>query len=136
MALVIDEYGGIEGVVTLNDLMEAIVGGLPSSENTSEPMVVQREDGSWLVDGLLSTDELKDLLDLDSLLQEDTGSYHTLGGFVMHSLGHIPRSGDHFEWAGLRFEVMDMDGTRVDKVLVLPVQEEEASVEIEQNPEE
>lgn len=123
MALVTDEYGGIEGIVTLTDLMEAIVGDLPSSENPDEPMVVQREDGSWLLDGLISTDELKDLLDKDVLPGEDSGSYHTLGGFIITFMGDIPQSGQHFEWGGLRFEVVDMDGTRVDKVLVMPIQQ-------------
>jgi putative hemolysin len=122
IALVTDEYGSIEGLVTLNDLMEAIVGDIPSSEHWEEPMVIQREDGSWLLDGLLSTDEVKDLLDKELLPGEETGYYHTLGGFVVTYFGHIPRSGDHFEWEGMRFEVMDMDGTRVDKVLVSPVQ--------------
>jgi putative hemolysin len=122
IALVTDEYGSIEGLVTLNDLMQAIVGDIPSSEHWEEPMVIQRDDGSWLLDGLLSTDEVKDLLDKELLPGEETGYYHTLGGFVVTFLGHIPRSGDHFEWEGMRFEVMDMDGTRVDKVLVSPVQ--------------
>lgn len=125
IALVTDEYGSIEGLVTLNDLMEAIVGDIPSSEHWEEPMVIQRDDGSWLLDGLLSTDEVKDLLDQKLLPGEETGYYHTLGGFVVTYFGHIPRSGDHFEWEGMRFEVMDMDGTRVDKVLVSPVQVQE-----------
>jgi putative hemolysin len=120
IALVTDEYGGIEGLVTLNDLMEAIVGDLPSAEDQEDPLIIQRDDGSWLVDGSLDINELKDLLEKESLPDESTDSFQTLGGFVMHYLGHIPRSSDHFEWSGLRFEVMDMDGTRVDKVLVIP----------------
>lgn len=122
MALVTDEYGGIEGLVTLTDLMEAIVGDLPSAETQDEPMAVQREDGSWLVEGLLAIDEFRDMFSDESLPAMPTHQYHTLGGFVMHSLMHIPRTGEHFEWGGLRFEVMDMDGTRVDKVLVTPIQ--------------
>jgi putative hemolysin len=118
MALIVDEYGGIEGLVTLNDLMEAIVGEIPSAEGINEPMVIQREDGSWLLDGLLSVDEFKDLLNLESLPKEEDEEYHTVGGFIISFLGKIPTSGDFFEWQGLRFEVMDMDGTRVDKVLV------------------
>lgn len=120
IALIIDEYGGIEGVVTLNDLMEAIVGDLPSLEDRDEPMIIQREDGSWLLDGSLGIDEIKELFDKGFLPGEDTGNFHTLGGFVMHSLGHIPESGQHFRYDDLQFEVMDMDGTRVDKVLVIP----------------
>jgi len=120
MALIIDEYGGIEGVVTLNDLMEAIVGDLPSREDRDEPLVIQREDGSWLLDGSLGIDEIKNLLDKDLLPGEGTGNFHTLGGFVMHSLGHIPESGQNFRYDEFKFEVVDMDGTRVDKVLVIP----------------
>lgn len=118
IALVTDEYGGIEGLVTLTDLMEAIVGDLPLIETQEEPMIIQREDGSWLLDGLLAIDEFRNIFDNESLPKMQTHIYHTLGGFVMHSLMHIPQSGEHFEWGGLRFEVMDMDGTRVDKVLV------------------
>lgn len=125
IALVTDEYGGIEGLVTLNDMMEAIVGDLPSVENPEEPMIIQREDGSWLIDGSLDINELKDLLDKESLPDETKGNFHTLGGFVMYFLGYIPRSGDHFEWSNLSFEVMDMDGTRVDKVLVTPLASQE-----------
>jgi putative hemolysin len=120
IALVIDEYGGIEGLVTLNDLMEAIVGGLPSLEDQDEPMIIQRQDGSWLLDGLLDINDVKDLLRWTSLPQEATGDFHTLGGFVMHYLGYIPRSGEQFVLKGLCFEVVDMDGPRVDKVLVIP----------------
>jgi putative hemolysin len=131
IALVTDEYGGVQGLVTIKDLMEAIVGELPSSENREEPMVIQREDGSWLLDGLLSTDELKALFDKETL-PEEKSNYHTLGGLIITCIGKIPQSGDHFEWQGLRFEVMDMDGTRVDKVLVsvvgkaTPPEEEES----------
>jgi putative hemolysin len=120
MALVIDEYGGLEGIVTLNDLVEAIVGDLPMFDDQEEPLVVQREDGSWLIDGSLSTDELKTLLQRDVLPQEDAGTYHTLAGFVITHLGRIPTSGDAFEWDSWRFEVVDMDGNRVDKLLVAP----------------
>ncbi len=121
IALVTDEYGGIEGLVTVNDLMEAIVGDLPSAEDQEDPLIVQREDGSWLLDGSLGIDDLKDLVSKEFLPEEATGSFHTVGGFVLHFLGHIPRSGEHFEWSDLRFEVVDMDGTRVDKILVTPV---------------
>lgn len=118
IALVTDEYGGLEGLVTLTDLMEAIVGDLPSLEDHEEPQIIQRDDGSWLLDGALDIDELKDFLKKDRLPHEATGSFHTLGGFVMYSLEHVPQSGEWFEWDGLRFEVVDMDGTRVDKILV------------------
>jgi putative hemolysin len=118
IALVTDEYGGIEGLVTLNDVIEAIVGNLPNDNEISDPQIVQREDGSWLLDGLLSIDDLKTIVQKESLPNEEDGYYQTLGGFVMAFLGKIPTSGEHFEVENLRFEVMDMDGVRVDKVLV------------------
>jgi putative hemolysin len=121
LALVVDEYGSLQGLVTLNDVMEAIVGELASSEPAAESEAVQREDGSWLLDGMLPVDELGDLLELGALPGEERSQYHTLGGFVMAELGHIPRAGDHFTWGGYRFEVMDMDGHRVDKVLATPL---------------
>ncbi|MFH7243504.1 MAG: hemolysin family protein [Spirulina sp.] len=118
IALVTDEYGGLEGLVTLNDLMAAIVGDLPSLEDQTEPLIIQREDGSWLIDGSLDIHELKALVQQKTLPGETAGHFHTLGGFVVHFLSHIPQSGEYFEWGGLRFEVVDMDGPRVDKVLV------------------
>lgn len=119
IALVIDEYGSIQGLVTLKDLLEAIVGEItPGIAFDNEPEVVQREDGSWLVDGMLPIDEFKELFDLEMLPDEERSGYQTLGGFVMSQLGRIPQAGDHFEWQALHFEVMDMDERRVDKVLV------------------
>jgi len=118
IALVTDEFGGIEGLLTLNDLMEAIVGDLPSAEDQEEPLVIQREDGSWLLDGSLDIGDFKALVDREELPDEVSGGYHTIGGFVMHQLGRIPMAGEHFRWDGLSFEVMDMDGKRVDKILV------------------
>jgi putative hemolysin len=120
IALVTDEYGGIEGLVTLNDLLEAIVGDLPSIDSQDEPSAVQREDGSWFLDGMLSIDRVKDLFELEELPLEKEGNYHTLGGLMITSLKKIPSAGEYFEWNNLRFEVADMDGNRVDKVLVTP----------------
>jgi putative hemolysin len=117
LALVMDEYGGIEGLVTLHDVLRAIVGELPTPEQ-DEPMAVRREDGSWLLDGMLSVSELPEILGLAADDVEDLGEFQTLGGFVMARMGSVPQTGDHFEWAGRRFEVVDMDGRRVDKVLV------------------
>jgi putative hemolysin len=119
-ALITDEFGGIEGLITLNDVMEAIVGNLPS-EDLNEPRIAQRDDGSWLVDGLIAVEELKDLLDQEELPHEQKGHYQTLAGFVLTMMGRIPSAGQHFDWGGFRFEVMDMDGARVDKVLVVPI---------------
>jgi putative hemolysin len=118
-ALILDEYGGIEGLVTLNDVMEAIVGDLPTPDELEDPMIIRREDGSWLLDGLLDIGEFKQLVGRQEAALE-AGGFETLGGFVMHRLGRIPRAGEHFEWSGLRLEVVDMDGKRVDKILVTP----------------
>lgn len=128
MAMVTDEYGGIAGLVTLNDLTEAIFGELPTSETQEEPMAIQRENGSWLLDGLLSIDEFKVIFAREYLPEEETGIFHTLAGFAIRSLGRIPQSGDLFIWNGLQFEVVDMDGMRVDKILVtlLPDESETA----------
>ncbi len=120
IALVIDEYGALEGLVTINDVMEAIVGDIPLAGEQAETSAVQREDGSWLLDGMLPVDEFKELFPVGVLPGEERGDYHTLAGFVMMRLGRIPAAADHFEWGGLRFEVMDMDGNRVDKILVAP----------------
>jgi putative hemolysin len=120
MAFVVDEYGVIQGLVTLTDILQALVGDLPSAEDMEEPMAVQREDGSWLLDGMLPIHQFKEVMEIDErvLPGEDRGSYQTLGGFVVMYLSRIPVTADHFTWGGYRFEVVDMDGNRVDKVLV------------------
>jgi len=119
LAIVVDEYGGTQGLVTHHDIMEAIVGDLPSAGLPTESPVVQREDGSWLLDGVLPVDTLKQLLGLKQMPSEDRGDeYHTLAGFVLRHIERIPVAGEHFTWNGLRFEVIDMDGHRIDKVRV------------------
>ncbi|BAT55516.1 putative hemolysin [Nostoc sp. NIES-3756] len=120
MALVVDEYGVIQGLVTLNDIMSEIVGDVPSADDAEEPQAVQREDGSWLLDGMLAVEDFFELFGLEEWEFEERGSYQTLGGFVITHLGRIPAATDHFEWQNMRIEVMDMDGNRVDKVLVVP----------------
>ncbi|HLO88267.1 MAG TPA: hemolysin family protein [Nostocaceae cyanobacterium] len=120
MALVVDEYGVIQGLVTLNDIMSEIVGDVPAGPGEDEPQAVQREDGSWLLDGMLPVEEFLELFNMEELDSEEKGSYQTLGGFVITHLGRIPAAADHFEWHGMRVEVMDMDGNRIDKVLVVP----------------
>jgi putative hemolysin len=118
-ALIVDEYGELEGLVTLTDVLTAIVGELPSSDDQD---VVVRGDGSWLVDGSVAIERLKVELDIDEDLPgEEENAYNTLGGFVMNMLGRIPAVAEHFEWEGLRFEIVDMDRNRVDKVLVARV---------------
>ncbi len=118
IALVTDEFGAIQGLVTLIDVLEAIVGDMPSQGRREAPAAKQREDGSWLIDATLTTDELKTLLNLDELSHEEDADFQTLGGFVVTNFGRIPVAGDHFDSAGWRFEVVDMDRHRVDKVLV------------------
>lgn len=120
MALVLDEHGGIEGLVSMNDVLEGVVGEMPTLGEVDEPEVVQRDDGSWLLDGGMSAADVKVLLKLKKLPRED-GSYTTVGGLVMTRLGRIPRTGESFKWRGYRFEVVDMDRHRVDKVLVTVV---------------
>lgn len=120
MALVVDEYGVIQGLVTLNDIMSEIVGDVPADPSQDQPQAVQREDGSWLLDGMLPVEEFLEIFDMEEWQPDERGSYQTLGGFVITHLGRIPAAADHFEWQGMRFEVMDMDGNRVDKVLVIP----------------
>ncbi len=125
-ALVIQEYGDIEGLITLNDILEAIVGDISSDDDLDQAQVVQREDGSWLLDGMLPIEELKDILHVRALPEEENGDYNTLAGFVLMQLGRIPKTTDHFEWGSYRFEVVDMDGRRIDKVLVQPMKADDA----------
>ncbi|MDO8890411.1 MAG: hemolysin family protein [Sulfurimicrobium sp.] len=118
-ALIVDEYGDVQGLATMTDVLTAIVGELSVPEAPEDRDMVQREDGSWLVDGDISVERLKSCLNLaDELPGENEHSYYTLGGFIMHVLGRVPSPSDHFIAAGLRFEVMDMDHKRVDKVLI------------------
>ncbi len=118
-ALVIDEYGEVQGLVTLNDVLAAIVGDMPSQDDDGEQDVVEREDGSYLMDGGLSIERLKSVLEVkEALPGEEENAFHTLGGLVMHQLGRVPLEADHFHLVGWRFEVVDMDKNRVDKVLL------------------
>jgi putative hemolysin len=123
IALVVDEYGGLQGLVTLHDILAAVVGDVPTAGELVEPRAVQRDDGSWLLDGSLPVDELQDRLNIAHWPNVEGGAYHTLGGFIMAQLGRIPAVSEYFVWHGWRFEVVDMDGHRVDKVLVTPQHE-------------
>ncbi len=118
MALVMDEYGAVEGLVTVTDLLTAIVGELPGDASEAAGSFVSRADGSWLVEGSAAMEAVTAHFGLDGLPEDETGAYHTIGGFVMARLGRVPKAADHFEWGGMRFEVIDMDGRRIDKVLV------------------
>ena len=117
-ALVMDEYGAVEGLVTVTDLLTAIVGELPADASEAVGAFVSRADGSWLVEGSAPMEHVATHFGMDSLPEDEAGAYHTIGGFVMARLGRVPRTADAFEWGGLKFEVMDMDGRRIDKVLV------------------
>jgi putative hemolysin len=112
----LDEYGGIEGLVTSFDILEAIVGDIPTIDNIYQPPIVQRSDGTWLVDGMISIDAFMRAFDIRSL--PGKGMYQTLAGFVVFMLGTLPAPGNHFGYGGIRFEVADMDGKRVDKVIL------------------
>jgi putative hemolysin len=116
LAIVVDEHGGTAGLITLTDIVEAIVGSIPQPGQGDEPGAIQDSEGNWLVDGLLPVYELKELLQLPGL--PDEGEYTTLAGFIVHELEHIPSAGEEFEFEGRRFKVVDMDGQRVDKVMV------------------
>jgi putative hemolysin len=118
IALVVDEYGGIEGLLTHHDILEAIAGDIPFDAQAHDPKAVRRHDGSWLLDGMLSIDEFKEIFHIEALPGEKRDAYQTLGGFVFTKMGRIPALSDSFEWNGVRFEVVDMDGKRIDKVLV------------------
>lgn len=117
-ALVIDEFGGILGLVTPQDILTAFVGNIPNAGEEIEHQAVQRADGSWLLDGLLRVDEMKELLEINELPEEGRIGYQTVGGMMMSTLGMIPQPGQFIDYRGLRFEVVDMDGHRVDKILV------------------
>jgi putative hemolysin len=127
LALVVDEYGGIEGLVTLNDLLEEIVGDLALAGAPASPGVVRRDDGSWLVDGAMQMEEFREALGLPERREEDREEFRTVAGFVLTHMGRVPSPGDRFDAGGLRVEVVDMDGHRVDKVLVTSLESEEES---------
>ncbi len=123
LAVVLDEFGGITGMVTDYDILEAIVGEIPEDSMDTDYLAVQRDDGSWLFDGLIVIDQLKEILDISDMPGEDRAAFQTLSGFVMSQLGRIPKTGAKFTYDGNEFEVVDMDGRRVDRVLVSRIEE-------------
>ena len=126
-AFVVSEFGLTEGIVTLDDLMYSLVGDmLPLADEEGDALAVRRPDGSWLLDGLLPIDEMKDKLEIRHVPQESLGNYHTVGGFVLASLGRIPRKAERFAWADWEFEVVDVDRNRVDQVLATRLTPNEA----------
>jgi len=125
LAVVIDEYGSVEGIVTVTDIIETITGDMPEQGQDSDDRPVRREDGSWLLDGMMPIDEVETFLSMKNM--RDGGEFHTIAGFIIEKMGRIPTAGDHFHWGHARFEVVDMDGRRVDKVLIYPPQKENDS---------
>jgi putative hemolysin len=123
MAIVVDERGTFEGIVTPTDILTAIAGDLPESEEEGEPEAVQREDGSWLLDGMMWVDDVERTLSIKDMSED--GDFNTIAGFVLHHLERIPEVGEHFHWNGWRFEVVDLDGRRIDKIMASPPAEEE-----------
>jgi putative hemolysin len=120
MAIVMDEFGGAQGVVTMRDLLDVVVGDVTEGQAQEPARAFRRDDGSWLLDGMLPVEDFRELFDVESLPGGDDNLYETVGGLIMYHLGRIPAVGDAFEWNGFRFEVMDMDARRVDKVLLVP----------------
>ena len=120
-AVVLDEYGTVEGLLTLTDILQAIVGDMPESAEDEDPPAVHQPDGSWLLDGRMPLDEFRDLFEQAAVPE---GDFHTLAGFVVAQLGHIPRVGESLDYADLHFEIVEMDGNRVDHILVRPVERE------------
>lgn len=116
MAVIVDEYGSLEGVVTLKDIMESIVGNLPEPKHREDYDAVQREDGSWLVDGGFTTTNAEEVIGIKLVSEDD--DYTTIAGFVINQLGDIPKTGQILKWNGWKFEIVDMDGRRIDKILV------------------
>ena len=116
-AIVVDEYGSIQGIITLHDLTENIFGALPDMDDIETPAIITREDGSLLVEGGIPIDELRETVELHEFEQEDA-DYATLAGYILYKLSEIPRAGDYFESEGYRFEIVDMDKSKIDKVLV------------------
>ena len=118
IGIVVDEYGSVEGLVTATDVLETVAGDLPERGEEEEIAIIPREDGSWLVEGMIPIDELEDRLGIRGM--KGDRDFHTLAGFVLSQLGHVPKPSEAFTWHGARFEVVDMDGRRIDKVLIVP----------------
>jgi putative hemolysin len=124
LVLLVDEYGGVEGLLTHHDILEAVAGEIPFDERAIDRNAVQRPDGSWLLDGMLAIDSFKEIFNLATLPGENKDAYQTLGGFLFTQMGRVPTVADLYEWGNLRFEIVDMDGKRIDKVLVSQHQEQ------------
>ena len=134
MALAVDEFGSVEGLITLNDLLEGIVGDIPGIDETDDPMATQRIDGTWLIDGRFQIDKFKELFDYEKEFpDEKEDQYTTIAGFILSLSGKIPNENEVYEWDRFRFEIIDIDGHQIDKILVtdLGPQEEETAEDVE-----
>jgi putative hemolysin len=120
IALVLDEYGSVEGLITMRDIIDAIIGDYPEVDQSDKSEIIRRQDGSYLVDGMLAVDRFLEFFHFNEIPEDERNYYLTVGGFVLTRLGHIPVAGETFDWEGQRIEVVDMDDKRVDKVLVTP----------------
>jgi putative hemolysin len=118
LAVVLDEFGATAGLVTIQDIVEELVGDIPDEYEEPDQSIVRREDGSWLIDGSCNLDDVAGAVDIDDWPNRERLGYTTLAGFLLSELGHIPQPGEASDWRGYRFEVVDMDGRRIDKVLV------------------
>ena len=123
IAVVLDEFGAVEGLVTPTDILEGLVGGMPVEAHAHDGPITTREDGSWLVDGTTPIEDLEGRIPLPAIPESEHGAYQTIAGLVMTRLAKVPRAGDHFAWGSFRLEVVDMDGRRIDKVLISPKRE-------------
>lgn len=118
IAIVVDEYGAMQGIITLVDLFETLVGSVPESHQEKHYDITTRNDGSWLCDGLTPIDDIEELLEVKIVETFEDSDFNTLAGFLLIHLKHIPKEGEHIDWDGFRFEIVDMDGRRIDKVLI------------------
>jgi putative hemolysin len=131
LALIVDEYGDIQGMVTLADVMDALVGEVATVGGPGESDAVQRDDGSWLIEGGMPLDRLRDLLHSELRFpDEETGAYLTVAGLILYQLGYIPKPSEHIAWGEYRIEVVDMDGNRIDRLLVERTKPERPNIDV------
>ena len=130
MSLVVDEFGSVEGLITLNDLLEGIVGDIPGIDEDDDPIATQRDDGTWLIDGRFGIDRFKELFNIDDKFpDEDEDGFTTLAGFILSISGTVPDVKDKYEWERFIFEIVDLDGHQIDKILVTDLGEDYNSQE-------
>ena len=130
MVIIVDEFGSVVGLITLNDLLECIVGDIPGIDEEDAPRALERKDGSWLIDGRYSISEFKELFDIDKELPEEVeDGFTTIAGFILSYINRIPEIGEKFQWKNLSFEIIDMDNNHIEEILVILLPEEEEKEE-------